>query len=61
MEGLEGTLSQDMTTLLVYLQTWSWKLSHIKTVMAVHLNNRELKVYDNDRLLPFCRPLLISG
>ena len=47
---------------------WSWfkiylrhsvVLSHTKTVMAVfHLNNREakreLKVYNNSRLLPFC-------
>ena len=35
------------------------KLSHTKTVTAaVHLNNREakreLKVYTNNRLLPFC-------
>ena len=38
--------------------TWRLKLSHAKTVMtAFHLNNREakheLKVYKNDRLLPF--------
>ena len=56
---LEGTLSQDMSTLSAYLQTWSLKLSHTKTVTAAyHLNNREakreLKVYNNDRLLPFC-------
>ena len=58
-KDLEGTLSQDMSTVLAYLQTWRLKLSQIKTVMAAfHLNNqetkRELKVYNNDRLLPFC-------
>ena len=58
-KDLEGTLSQDMSTLSEYLQTWRLKLSHTKTVTAVfHLNNREakheLKVYKNNRLLPFC-------
>ena len=58
-KDLEGTLSQDMSTLSAYLQTWRLKLSHTKTVMAAfHLNNQEakheLKVYNNDRLLPFC-------
>ena len=58
-KDLEGTLSQDMSTLLSYLRTWRLKLSHTKTVTAAfHLNNREtkleLKVYNNDRLLPFC-------
>ena len=58
-KDLEGTLSQDMSTLSVYLQTWRLKLSHTKTVPAAfHLNNREakreLKVYNNDKLLPFC-------
>ena len=58
-KDLEGTLSQDMFTLSSYLQTWKLKLSHTKTVTAAfHLNNREakheLKVYNNDRLLPFC-------
>ena len=43
----------------MYLQTWRLKLSHTKTVTtAFHLNNREakreLKVYNNGRLLPFC-------
>ena len=57
---LEGTLSQDMYTLSAYCsQTWMLKLSHTKTVMAsFHLNNREakreLKAYNNDRLLPLC-------
>ena len=46
-----------MSTLSAYLQTWRLKLSHTKTVTAAfHLNNREakreLKVYNNDRLLP---------
>ena len=56
---LEETLSQDMSTLSAYLQTWRLKLNHTKTVTAAfHLNNREakreLKVYNNGRLLPFC-------
>ena len=51
-KDLEGTLSQDMSILSAYLQT--------KTVTAAfHLNNRdakrELKVYNNGRLLLFCR------
>ena len=58
-KDLEGTLSQDTTTLSAYLQTWRLKFSHTKAVTAAfHLNNREakceLKVYNNDRLLPFC-------
>ena len=66
-KDLDGTLSQDMSTLSLYsgdtlsayLQTWRLKLSHTKTVTAAfHLNNREakreLKVYNNGRLLPFC-------
>ena len=58
-KDLEGTLSQDMSTISAYFQTWKLKLSHTKTVTATfHLNNREakreLKVYNNDRLLPFC-------
>ena len=39
-KDLEGTLSQDMTTLSAYLQTWRLKLSDNKMVMAAfHLNN----------------------
>ena len=58
-KDLEETLSQDMSTLSAYLQTWRLKLSHTRTVTAAfHLNNREpkreLKVYNNGRLLPFC-------
>ena len=58
-KDLEENLSQDMSTLSAYLQTWRLKLSHTKTVMAAfHLSNREakrkLKVYNNDRPLPFC-------
>ena len=58
-KDLEETLSQDMSTLSVYLQTWRLKLSHTKTVTAAfHLNNREakheLKIYNNGRLIPFC-------
>ena len=56
---LEGTLSQDMTTLSAYLQTWRLKLSHTKTgTTAFHLNNREakreLKIFNNGKLLPYC-------
>ena len=55
---MEETLSQDITTLLAYLQIWRLKFSYTKTVMAVfHLINqqakRELKFYNNNRLLPF--------
>ena len=58
-KDLEGTLSQDMSTLSAYLQTWRLKLSQTKTITAAfHLNNREakreLKVYNNWRLLSFC-------
>ena len=59
-KDLEGTLSQlDMSTLSAYLQTWRLKLNHTKMVTAAfHLNKRdakrELKVYNNGRLLPFC-------
>ena len=43
-KDLEGTLSQGMSTLSAYLQTWRLKLSHTKTVTtAFHLNNREAK------------------
>ena len=56
---LEDTLSQDMTTLSAYLQTWRLKLSHTKTVTtAFYLNNREakreLKIFNNGKLLPYC-------
>ena len=58
-KDLEGTLSQDMSILSAYLQTWRLELSHTTTVTAAfHLNNREtkreLKVYNNSRILPFC-------
>ena len=44
-KDLERTLSQDMSTMLAYLQTWRLKLSHTKTVTAAfHLNNREAKL-----------------
>ena len=54
-KDLEGTLSQEMSTLSAYLQNWRLKLSHTKTVTAAfHLNNREAKreqkVYNNDKL-----------
>ena len=56
---LEESLSQDMATLSTYLKTWRLKLSHAKTVTeAFYLLNREakreLKVYANGKLLPFC-------
>ena len=58
-KDLDGTLSQNMSTLSAYLQTWRLKLSHTKTVTAaIHTNNREakreLKVCNTGRLLSFC-------
>ena len=58
-KDLEGVLSQDMTIISTYLQTWRLQLSHTKTVTtAFHLNNRETKreldVYNNGKRLPFC-------
>ena len=55
-KDLEGTLSQDVSTLSAYLQTWRLKFSHTKTVTtAFHLNNLEAKrELNNGRLLPFC-------
>ena len=55
---LKRTLSEDMTTLSAYLQTWRLKLSHARTMTAAfHLNNRqakrELKVKNNGKILPF--------
>ena len=57
--AVEDTLSQNMTTLSAYLQTWRLKLSNTKTVTAAfHFNNREAKrelnVYNNGNLLPLC-------
>ena len=58
-KAVEDTLSQDMTTLSSYLQTWRLKLNNTKTVTAAfHLNNREnkreLNVYNHGNLLPPC-------
>ena len=58
-KAVKDTLSQDMTVLSAYLQTWRVKLSNIKAVTAAfHVNNREAKleldVYNNDSLLPPC-------
>ena len=52
-KDFEGTLTQDMSTISAYLQSWRLKLSHTKTMTAAfHLNNpeakRELKVYNNE-------------
>ena len=63
---LERTLSEDMTTLSGYLQTWRLKHSHAKTVTAAfHLHNREakceLKVNNNGKILPFCPVPTYSG
>ena len=65
-KDLEGTLSQDMSTLSAYLQTWRLKLSHTMTVMAAfHLNNREakreLKVYKMVDFYRSVQALLILG
>ena len=56
---LERTLSENMTTLSAYLQTWRLQLSHAKTVTtAFHLHNREaklvVKVKNNGKMSPFC-------
>ena len=56
---LERTLSEDMTTLSAYLQTWQLKLSHAnKVTAAFRLHNPEakgeLKAEDNGKILPFC-------
>ena len=58
-KAVEDTLSQDMTTLSAYLQTWNLKLSNTKTVTAAfHLNNRKAKrklnIYNNGNLLSPC-------
>ena len=58
-KAVEDTLSQNMTRLQAYLQTWRLKLSNTKTMtVTFHLNNREAKrelnVYDNGNLLPPC-------
>ena len=54
----ERTLSEGMTTLSAYLQTWWLKLSRAKTVTAAYyLHNREakreLKVKNNGKILYF--------
>ena len=60
------TLNEDMAALSAYLQSWRLKLSHAKTVTAAFdLHNRgakrELKVENNDKIIPFCRcpPILV--
>ena len=58
-KAVEDTLSQGMTTLSAYLQSWRLKLSNTKTVTAAFdLNDRktkrELNVYNNGNLLPPC-------
>ena len=58
-KAVEDTLSQDMTILSAYLQTWRLKLSNTKLATAAfHLSNREAKselnVYNNGNLLPPC-------
>ena len=55
---IESTLSQDMSTLALYLRQWRLKLNEGKTVSTVfHLSNkkarRELDVYVNTRRLKF--------
>ena len=63
---MEDTLSQDITTLSGYLQTWRLKLSNTKTVTAAfYLNNRETKrdlnVYNNGNLLLPCQVTTYLG
>ena len=48
-KDLEGFLTQDISTLSAYLQTWKLKLSHIKMVTAAfHLNSLAALVYKNN-------------
>ena len=59
LKAVGDTLSQDMTTLSAYLQTWKPKLNDTKTVTAAfYLNNREAKrelnIYKDGNLLPVC-------
>ena len=63
---LGKTLSEDMTTLSAYLQTWRLKRSHAKTVSAAfRLHNREAKRELKDRAMvksyhfAQCRPILV--
>ena len=65
-KDLEGTLSQRHVYTFSVSPDWELKLSHTKTVTAAfRLNNREakreLKVYDNGRLLPFCPTPIYLG
>ena len=60
------TLSNNMTTLSGYLQTWRLKLSHAKTAMAAfHLPKREatrgLKGNNNGKILSFCPVSIYVG
>ena len=55
---LERTLSEDITTLFAYPQTWRLKLSHAKTMTAAfHLHNRKtkrkLKVKNNGKIITY--------
>ena len=66
LKVLERTLSEDITTLSAYLQTWRLKLTHSKTVSAAfHFHNREvkreLKVKNNRKSYHFsqCRSILV--
>ena len=56
-QSLEGTLTQDMATLTLFLQKWKLKLSTSKAVTAAfHLYKeavRELEVAAEGRILPF--------
>ena len=59
LQTIGRVLSQDMTTISRYFQDWRLKLSHRKTAtVPFYLNNREAKrelaVYNNNNLLPYC-------
>jgi len=59
-QAAEVVLSKVMATISKYLQTWKLNLSTTKILPAVfHLNNKEAKrqlnVYRNNEILPFCR------
>ena len=63
---LEETLSQDITTISLYLQKWKLKFSTCKTVsVAFHLNNeeawRELFIIVDGSALPYCAESMYLG
>ena len=50
---MEGVLSEDMSTVSEYLQTWKLMISITKTVKKNKEAKRGLKVHHNSETLPF--------